>query len=828
MNKSFSKNQDNVKKSLEHAFRYGTSAFRFGLIPQGISDHLPIVSLLPLKNSEITMLSWNLLADEHLYNNFMNISGSSALQTTMNETLGPKENIYNGAMYHLFAELAQFLYEKRNQDTNDLVINAKILSEFIPNSAQPSLRARSRTPEIAQEKIKSVEKARSTLVDLLNDANNPNKEEYQLAIKHSLELIYHIKHPNGALRWDNRFSKLKENKKAVAELMAQDIITFQECTKPSDIEGLFIDNDPQNQRMEFISHCVSAPSTSTDNVVLAYDKNKFVLVETTEHENPLKTSFEGKKPALYCKLKNIQTGEVFIAGSIHHPGGNTDLRHEIMDNIQKLQGDNSQIPFFIAGDYNHTHDQFLALTPEENSLVPELFYPSNMGTMAGSDYGNTNQSIDAIMSNSDLSESVRVSSTIQPSPPAKTPMAVSFENNQNDMKNNLMQAVNLAKSNYLKKKYRPGYPQTNNDISIKKPPIDIETLSALIKDSIDPVIALNHVTDQLTNEKANWKNYDFNQYLIDALKQISRDPKQSIAVIDWDCFTPSAVKIFEGVVYRGTSSPPEKVFAKGFSDYVPSSDVEDYTNVRNLNTGVSTSRSYSLAESYTRVASRQGKSRYVYTILYRGIGAVDIIETAKARGVNLNSMTNPQATRALEKDEINIIEKIPAQQILYATEFLADGSQIIHKNPHFNGQHIVQTTEFASERPNKESGILPRINAFFAEVFSFFKVLIWAIKNREKISAYGIKHRQEEINKTPVMLDAEKQFIKTTNPNSAELIAAHIAINEPVSPAASPKTVTHTMSPSPFPDNMKSSNKLNYFNIIDNTERLGELVTLKP
>ena len=356
----------------------------------------------------------------------MNISGSTALQKTMNDALGEQENIYNGAMYHLFAELAQFLYEKRNKNNNDLVINDKLLNEFIPISAQSSMRARSRTPETVQEKIKSVEKARTTFVNLLKDKNNLNKDEYQLAIKHSLELIYHIKHPNGALRWDNRFSKLKENKKAVAELLTQDIIAFQECTMPSDLENLFIDNAPQEKQMMFIKHCVSAPSTSTDNVVLAYDKNKFVLVETSEHDNPLKTNFEGKKPALFCKLKNIQTGEIFIAGSIHHPGGNTDLRQEIMANIRKLQGDNLQIPFFIAGDYNHTQKQFSTLTPDENNPLPKLFYPNKMGTMAGSDYGNTNKSIDAIMSNIDLNECVAISSTIQPSPPAPTPMGCFF------------------------------------------------------------------------------------------------------------------------------------------------------------------------------------------------------------------------------------------------------------------------------------------------------------------------------------------------------------------------------------------------------------------
>ena len=66
MSHSFVEKQESLNNALTHAFRYGTSAFRFGLIPQGISDHLPIVSQLPLKDSQVSMLSWNLLADEPL------------------------------------------------------------------------------------------------------------------------------------------------------------------------------------------------------------------------------------------------------------------------------------------------------------------------------------------------------------------------------------------------------------------------------------------------------------------------------------------------------------------------------------------------------------------------------------------------------------------------------------------------------------------------------------------------------------------------------------------------------------------------------------------
>jgi hypothetical protein len=157
--------------------------------------------------------------------------------------------------------------------------------------------------------------------------------------------------------------------------------------------------------------------------------------------------------------------------------------------------------------------------------------------------------------------------------------------------------------------------------------------------------------------------------------QTIHEPESKIAPIDWDCFTPSAVKLFEGVVYRGTSSEPNKVFKQGFEDYNPSYDVSNYFKPRNLDVGVSTSRSFKVAEKYTRVSSRQGKSRFVYTIIYRGIGGVDIIETAKAKVLLLRDLTNPQLTRALEKDEVNFIEKIAPEQIYCVTEFLPNGTE---------------------------------------------------------------------------------------------------------------------------------------------------------
>jgi hypothetical protein len=177
------------------------------------------------------------------------------------------------------------------------------------------------------------------------------------------------------------------------------------------------------------------------------------------------------------------------------------------------------------------------------------------------------------------------------------------------MKQALILANELAIERYRKKMLRPGYPQTAHDL--QHHPFNaaehLDLFMAEIQASRNDLEAFNILTDRLTELQADWSPYGFNSYLIDSLKAISRQPESKIAPIDWDCFTPSAVKLFEGVVYRGTFSEPNKVFKKGFEDSNPSDDVSNYFKPRNLDVGVSTSRSFKVAEKYTRVSSRQGK-----------------------------------------------------------------------------------------------------------------------------------------------------------------------------------------------------------------------------
>ena len=376
----------------ENASRRGVSAFRFGLIPQGASDHLPIAATIETSGKTIfSLVSWNLLADVHLYNNFMNVTGTKeffcAIQTISNN------NIYcldgceqQNKLYHYFSELAHFLYEKKS--TRAIEFNAQLLQEF--NDVEffnlyPSHLARSRTPEIAEKNKLAVVTSRKIMSEILLDSSHPEHYEFRLAIQHSLELYHHIKY--GALKWENRFPVIKNNQGMIASLKKSDFLCLQECTEPEDFKKIHLPH-------AWITHKINA--ATNDHCVLAYNQQKFKLIDTVKgalgsYFDKSGKIIEGNKPFIFGKFEHIETGERMIMASIHHPGGNHHCMSEILEAIKTLRSSPDQtIDFFVAGDYNHTQEFF-------NDSRYAMNYPK-LGTMAGSDYGNINQAIDAVLS----------------------------------------------------------------------------------------------------------------------------------------------------------------------------------------------------------------------------------------------------------------------------------------------------------------------------------------------------------------------------------------------------------------------------------------------
>lgn len=393
------------------AFRRGISAFRYGLILEGVSDHLPISAIRTNADGKrTTLFSWNCLADQHLYNNFMNISGTDALAAAIAKVDPSGASYCSGGrnrLYHFFAELSQFLY----QHTTDklLTVTDELLDAFTSLDAQPSLIARSRDTEKAAKLAVEVTKSRETIVSLLKDTAHSNAHEFRLAIRHSMELIHHIRHDTGALQWKNRFVRLKNNVALVKHILSQDILCFQECTNPKDIQSLFDEHDTP---ITMLTHRIN--KKTNDHCILAFNPEKFTLIGEPQPYN-----CAGNKPCLFAKLKDKETGEAMMIGSVHLPGGTHCHLPDILSEI------NTDLPYYILGDHNNTDAFYRKEKPEEDTY--ETCFPDNLGTMAGSDFGNNNQAIDAITTNTPESLSVSVCTHLPAYPMADTPLSIRFK-----------------------------------------------------------------------------------------------------------------------------------------------------------------------------------------------------------------------------------------------------------------------------------------------------------------------------------------------------------------------------------------------------------------
>ena len=401
------------KQQLEHAlasasFRKGISAFRYGLITSGISDHLPISgSVTSNTNGNINIFSWNLLSDDHTFNSFMNVTGTGILIGDLREpsnTEQPHDRLclekikqkyfpeetgiiklkyYDGMnIKFFFSELSQFLYANKkvtshhpgNSTNYEIEFTASTLDRFIIEQTSVKLR-----PDASDEDITLIQKERQYILDILLDKDNPNHHEYQLAIRHALEIIFHLK--EGSFTFDNRLLRLSEQKELLANMQRQDILCFQECSVPADLQH-FLENETGKN--------ISSISTSTkegnkDHVAIMFDSNKYQLTGPA----PIKSSFGGRKPYIIATLENILTKEKIIVGSIHHPGGRENVLDELKGHIKILQDEIGDVPYFIMGDYNHTSDFF---------HDPLLQFPDH-ATLTANDYDNYGKSIDGVLTN---------------------------------------------------------------------------------------------------------------------------------------------------------------------------------------------------------------------------------------------------------------------------------------------------------------------------------------------------------------------------------------------------------------------------------------------
>lgn len=124
-----------------------------------------------------------------------------------------------------------------------------------------------------------------------------------------------------------------------------------------------------------------------------YDQNKYECIG-----DPIKFAIEGKKPYIFAKLKNKQSGRIMVVGSVHHPGGGHNfLEEEILEQAKQLcESPPKAEDYYVMGDLNHVEEFF------SDGYSGNIIYPQE-GTMAGSDYDNVNRAIDALLTSRDSS-----------------------------------------------------------------------------------------------------------------------------------------------------------------------------------------------------------------------------------------------------------------------------------------------------------------------------------------------------------------------------------------------------------------------------------------
>ena len=371
------------------AFRQGTSALRYGLISQAPSDHLPISALVHRSQAAaLNLMSWNLLADAHLYNNFMNVSGTQLLKETILQS--GQANIYcsdsQDMLYHFFSELAQFLYKNKDKSAEKIEVNEELLKKFVQLENQPCKLTRSRNPSSVVEKELLAVRSREQIINFFVDQSHCHAEEFQLAIRHSVEFIHHITGDGGVLQWKNRFKHIEANIPLQLRMQRMDFICLQECTKPDNLLDLLNQSDGRYQMLSFSidAHC-------PDHCAILFDAQKYVL------DRQVNYAIEGKKPALFARFyPKGKPDQAFIVASIHYPGGEHRLMPMLLEQIKSLDNTaDKSLDYFMLGDYNHPEDFFQDTSSEAVMIFPQV------GTMAGNDYGNMNQAIDGLCTNLD-------------------------------------------------------------------------------------------------------------------------------------------------------------------------------------------------------------------------------------------------------------------------------------------------------------------------------------------------------------------------------------------------------------------------------------------
>jgi len=401
------KDRVHLQRKLSNPARHGVNTSVYGLVTLGISDHLPIT----FNFLNYNVLSWNMLANTHLYNALHNVTGLQDLTKSCSDA-----NSYKRRMIHFLADFSRFIM-KTNQDGNgEIKLSTVLFDEYI------KMKADNAKPEEKDKLKKDLAELRDVIME--------DKNTYAHTINHAVSIVYQIEH--GEL--SKRTALLLENKKLLSDMVKKDIICLQECTNPDEILKMLNGN---GQKFNMIKHRVNEHRSNTDHCVIIYNSEKLEISSKNSQPQVIKGALDtrpdgsGGKPYIMARFKDTN-GEEFIAGSIHHPGGGKNELEHLNTEMESLKiSKNEEIPIFSAGDFNNADvkiNEMLNQTAADKKNLALTYITTNEGTMAGPDYGNQNLSIDGVIS-TESNITVKVpESARQIARPLDCPYTVTTEN----------------------------------------------------------------------------------------------------------------------------------------------------------------------------------------------------------------------------------------------------------------------------------------------------------------------------------------------------------------------------------------------------------------
>lgn len=374
--------------------------------PISVSDHAPIIGSVALDNHQIEIISWNMLSDTHLENNFFDLTGLKSYKKFIDKYIKGevgeassvtqeylKSNYYKSKLSVLFQELAT--YAEKHQGFREGITEFTFTSEmlkdfsnsdfFIPNNLT--------SEDKAKRKLD-----RQVMLDFIQEIPSISRGEFvandfHALTEHALRTFYAIEY--GGLKWQERKQQITPQayKRMHETLDHAGFICFQECTSPSDM----LDEINKSGRTEYQMLTLKAKDKvdNQDHCVIIYNPNIYELEERSNYKLG-----DGKKPAIVARFKKLDDGNPIVVGSLHHPGSKPGDPQEnqvpdILLQAHKMQKE-VDIPVVIAGDFNNRADFFYDSLSGTGYTIKSTH---NSGTTIAPEYGNKYKAVDCVLSN---------------------------------------------------------------------------------------------------------------------------------------------------------------------------------------------------------------------------------------------------------------------------------------------------------------------------------------------------------------------------------------------------------------------------------------------